>query len=157
MMPRSGVAPNSLFAIIRPNHIGFTVASINESLKFWVGALGFEVDEPISIDPEYASQFTGVPGAVFTVVYVHAPGIDIELLEYAGPLDRKQLIARPCDVGYAHVCFEVDDIHAAIAASVQVGWHAIAAILQIPAGPMQGLSFATVRGPDGVTVEFWQR
>ena len=63
------------------------------------GVLGLPADEPISIDANYATLVIGVAGAVSTVVYVHAPGIDIELLEYARPTDQKQFIPRPCDVG----------------------------------------------------------
>ena len=63
---------------------------------------------------------------------------------------------RPCDVGFAHIAFDVDDMDAAIAAAAAHGVHPINRTAVIDAGPNRGGKAVYMRDPDGITIEFIQ-
>jgi methylmalonyl-CoA/ethylmalonyl-CoA epimerase len=87
----------------RLNHVAIAVRDLKAATAVYRDILGAEVSEPDAI-PEH-----GV-----TVVFVSLPNTKIELLE---PLGADSPIAkfldRNPDGGIHHVCYEVDDIHAA--------------------------------------------
>ncbi|WP_046863355.1 methylmalonyl-CoA epimerase [Microvirga massiliensis] len=87
----------------RLNHVAIAVRDLKAATAVYRDTLGAEVSEPDAI-PEH-----GV-----TVVFVSLPNTKIELLE---PLGADSPIAkfldRNPDGGIHHVCYEVDDIHAA--------------------------------------------
>ena len=62
--------------------------------------------------------------------------------------------ARPCDTGFAHVAFNVDDAQAAVAAVQRYGVRPIAPPVTIDQGPNKGRKVVYVRDWDGVTIEF---
>ena len=43
------------------------------------------------------------------IAFLKAPGHTLELIEYRAPAEREAVRARPCDTGFAHVAFNVDD------------------------------------------------
>ena len=47
---------------------------------------------------------------------MRAPGHSIELIEYKAPAQRGRVDARPCDAGFAHIAFDVDDVDAVLEA-----------------------------------------
>ena len=65
--------------------------------------------------------------------------------------------ALPCDVGFAHVAYDVDDIDAAIEAAASHDVHLIGEVAVIDQGPNAGGRVAYLRDPDGVTIEFIQK
>ena len=87
----------------RLNHVAIAVRDLKAATAVYRDTLGAKVSEPDAI-PEH-----GV-----TVVFVSLPNTKIELLE---PLGADSPIAkfldRNPDGGIHHVCYEVDDIHAA--------------------------------------------
>lgn len=135
-------------------HTGLTVASIDDSLKFWVDALGFELEYRKELGGgEAMENIVGVPGADLRNAMVRTPdGYRIELLEYKGPSDRVTLVQRPCDVGSAHMTFSVSDMDAMLARIEPLGWRPEGKPHRMPSGMVVGY----VRGPDGHTVEFMQ-
>ena len=145
------------FKVIGTNHTSFTVANLDRSLAFFRDALGFKVTSKAPRDPRAIQQITGVDGAEVMIAYVRAPGHSIELIQYLGPEDRGIARPRPCDVGFAHVAFDVDDIDAAIKAGEAHGVQPIAVPFVTDAGPNAGSRVAYVRDPDGITFEFIQR
>ncbi len=148
---------SSTFRIGRANHIGFNVASLEDALAFWVGVLGFPAEPTELLGGALLANVCGVPEAEARVAFVHAPSLDIALLEYIRPAEGARFTPLPCDVGFVHLCFEVTDIDAAIGASEQVGWRGVSAPQTVPAGVLEGTRAAYVRSPEGITVEFWQR
>ena len=88
---------------------------------------------------------------------MQAPGHRLELIEYRGPADRGRVESRPCDAGFAHIAFDVDDIHEAIAAVRDAGSEPMGAPITVNAGPNKGGLVVYTRDPDGITVEFIQR
>ncbi len=87
----------------RLNHIAIAVPDLEAAGRIYRTVLGSEVSEPINL-PEH-----GV-----TVVFVRLPNSKIELLH---PFGEDSPIAgfleRHSGGGIHHICYEVDDIHAA--------------------------------------------
>ena len=144
------------FTISATNHTSFTVSNLDRSLSFFCDVLGFRLLIRSSRDPEFIARVVAIPGADIEVAYVQAPGHRIELIEYIGPAGRRQLESRPCDTGFAHVAFDVDDIDAAIAASEKVGVYALGPVQDLDRGPNKGGRVVYTRDADGITVEFIQ-
>ncbi|MEX0808069.1 MAG: methylmalonyl-CoA epimerase [Dongiaceae bacterium] len=87
----------------RLNHVAIAVPDLAEATALYRDTLGARVSEPLE-QPEH-----GV-----TVVFVDLPNTKIELLH---PLGNNSPIAnfleRNASGGIHHICYEVDDIHAA--------------------------------------------
>lgn len=91
-------------SIGRLNHIGVATPSIEKSVEMYVNLLGAtKVHEPFDLPPQ------GV-----RVCFVDTPNSQIELIE---PLGENSPIIKFLEKypqgGQHHVCFEVEDIHAA--------------------------------------------
>ena len=56
-------------------------------------------------DPSLIGQIAGVEGADIEAAYVQGPGHRLELIQYVAPEDRRQVEAKPCDTGFAHLAF----------------------------------------------------
>ena len=87
----------------RLNHVAIAVPDLRKASKLYRESLGAEVSEPVP-QPDH-----GV-----TVVFVELNNTKLELLEPLGvgsPIDN-YLKCNP-EGGIHHLCFEVDDIHAA--------------------------------------------
>ena len=105
------------FRVLATNHTSFTVSDLDRSIAFFSEVLGFEMVNRALRDPKLISSITGVPGADIEVAYIQGPGHRLELIQYHGPSERSQVDSRPCDSGFAHVAYDVDDVDAAVAAS----------------------------------------
>ena len=85
------------------NHVAIAVPDLKQASGIYESVLGADVSEPVPL-PEH-----GV-----TTVFVNLPNTKIELLE---PLGEDSPIAnflqRNAAGGVHHLCYEVDDIHAA--------------------------------------------
>lgn len=146
------------FNILRTNHTSFTVSDLERSVAFFRDALGFEVTSKAGRNPDIISRITGVAGADILVAYVRRPDHSLELIQYVGPESgRGTVSSRPCDVGFAHVAFDVDDIDAAIAACEPYDVRIVGEVATIDRGPNTGGKVAYLRDPDGVCIEFIQK
>ncbi len=145
------------FRVLRTNHTSFTVSDLDRATAFFNEALGFEVVSKAPRDPALIESITGVAGANILVVFLQAPGHRIELIQYLDPEDRGRVEARPCDTGFAHIAFDVDDIDAAIAAARPHGVHPIGPPTEIDDGPNRGCRVAYLRDPDGITIELIEK
>jgi catechol 2,3-dioxygenase-like lactoylglutathione lyase family enzyme len=144
------------FKVLSFNHTSFTVSDLDRAIAFFREVLGFEVTSKAPRDPAMIRRVTGVPGADVMIAYVQGPGHCIELIEYLGPEDRRSVKARPCDTGFAHMAFDVDDIEAAISAAEAHQVRPIAPPATIDQGPNRGAKVAYLRDPDAITIEFVQ-
>ena len=145
------------FRVLATNHTSFTVSDVERTSAFFVEALGFEVISKAPRDPQLIERVTGVVGADIIVVYIQAPGHRLELIEYLSPDERGQVQSRPCDAGFAHIAFDVDDIEAAVSASAPHGVVPICPPVTMDQGPNKGGSVAYLRDPDGITIEYIQK
>jgi methylmalonyl-CoA/ethylmalonyl-CoA epimerase len=89
--------------IKRLHHVGVATASIEDALKFYRDTLGLELTETLRMDDRQLK-----------IAFVTAGDSEVELLE---PTDTESTVARFIErrgPGLHHICFEVDDIQAAI-------------------------------------------
>lgn len=145
------------FRVVGTNHTSFTVSDLDRSVAFFTEALGFALLHRGPRDSAMIARVVGVPGADIEVAYVQGPGHRLELIEYKAPGDRGRVESRPCDAGFAHVAFDVDDIDAALAAAAAHGVEPLSEPQDLHTGPNKGGRVVYTRDPDGVTVEFIQR
>jgi catechol 2,3-dioxygenase-like lactoylglutathione lyase family enzyme len=71
-----------------------------------------------------------------------------------GPSARERFRPRPCDVGFAHIAFDVDSVDAAVAAAERYDVKPLGNVVRIDQGPNQGKKVVYLRDPDGITIEF---
>ena len=145
------------FQILSTNHTSFTVSDLDRTVAYFRDALGFEVTSKAPRDPKKVAEITGIEGAQVMIAYVRGAGHSIELIEYLGPSDRTSVRPRPCDVGFAHLAYDVDDIDAAIDRSAEHGVFPIGLVTVIDQGPNRGGRVAYLRDSDGITIEFIQK
>jgi len=136
------------------NHTSFTVSSLDRTIAFFRDCLGFDLVSRASRDPGLVSRITGVPGAQVTIAFLRGPGHTVELIEYTAPAGRGKVEARPCDVGFAHLALNVDNVDAAVEAAAKFGVTPVAPPVAIDQGPNRGRKVVYLRDADGVTVEF---
>ncbi len=77
----------------------------------------------------------------------------LELIEYRAPASKRAISARPCDTGFAHIAFNVDDAAAAVAAVERYGVRPISPPVAIDQGPNKGRKVVYLRDWDGITME----
>ena len=142
------------FRVLGTNHTSFTVSNLDRTLAFLRECLGFELVSKAPRDPALVSRITGVEGADTMIAFLKAPGHTLELIEYRAPATKGAVTARPCDTGFAHVAFNVDDVAAAVAAAERYGVKPIAPPVTIDQGPNKGRKVVYLRDWDGVTIEF---
>lgn len=151
------LARGQAFRIKSIDHTGFTVSSLDESLRFWIDALGFRHLYTWTFEAgPFIEQLVGVPGAAMRLAMVEGPGHSIELLEYTSPPDRPAYRPRSSDVGSVHLAFYVENIDALLARIASSGWRPVGEVQTVESGERKGLRLIYVRGPDGVTLEFLQ-
>lgn len=141
------------FRILGTNHTSFTVSDLERSIAFLRDGLGFELISKAPRDPKLVSRITGVEGAETMIAFLKAPGHTLELIEYRAPADKGAVKARPCDTGFAHVAFNVDDAQAALTALARYGVKPIAPPVAIDQGPNKGRKVVYLRDWDGITIE----
>ena len=146
----------SRYKVLATNHTSFTVSDLDRSIGFFAEVLGFELLHRGPRDPQFTERVVGVPGARIEVAYLQGPGHRLELIQYHAPKERQVLQSRPCDVGFAHVAFDVDDIDAVLAAAAAYGVEPLNPPQRLDAGPNKGGQVVYTRDADGVTVEFIQ-
>ena len=110
------------------DHIGLTVPDLEAATRFFAEAFGALVlydalphSAPARSGPELEARL-GVPaGTVQLAIRLlsFADGPSIELFEYRSPVQAAA--ATPCDYGWQHVAFYVDDIEGVAAAVVAAG------------------------------------
>ena len=142
------------FRVLATNHTSFTVSDLDRSIAFFTEVLGFEIVNRAHRDPNLISSITGISGADIEVAYIQGPGHRLELIQYPGPSDRRQVESRPCDSGFAHVAYDVDDVDAAVIASAYHQVLPIGEVTIIDKGPNAGRKVVYLRDRDGVTIEY---
>lgn len=93
------------------NHVAIVVPDLAAASSVYAGTLGAQVSAPVAL-----------PDHGVTTVFVELPNTKIELLHPLGedsPVEK--FLANNPSGGMHHVCYEVEDIHAAVAALVADG------------------------------------
>ena len=127
------------------DHIGIAVPNIEEALKFWAKGLGIEV--------AHAEE---VPSQKVKTAFLPVGETNVELLE---PTSEDSPIAKALEKrgpGIHHICFQVEDIHAALAHMKEQGGRLID---EQPRPGAHGMLVAFVhpKSTGGVLVELSQK
>ena len=142
-------------SITRFDHIGITVADLDEVTRFFVG-LGLEIDGRMSIEGEFVDTVTGIPGARTEIVGLRAPGGGtwIELSSFARPAHQPGSPAPMADeLGLRSVAFEVDVLHGTVEQLAADGYGLVGGV-----GRYEDVwLMAYVRGPEGIIVALAER
>jgi len=134
-------------------HIAISVSDMEKALEFYSGLLGLEVmmDMELENDPTIQAMF-GLKEIKMRYVLFLGKGARLNLLEFKHP--RGENVAkklRPYDHAIHHLAFVVDDVEAA--------YHELSAKGVEFISPPQDTGLAkaaTLRGPDGVSLELFQ-
>ena len=143
-------------AITRMNHTGFTFSDLDRAAAFFRDVLGFTISATTRQSGPAVERITGVAGAEVDIAFATGPGCTIELMRFLAPGSDRTFDLRPCDPGFAHIAFEVDDIDATLAAIEAAGFRSFSRPQIVPAGPRKGGKNIYTEGPDGIVVEFQQ-
>jgi methylmalonyl-CoA/ethylmalonyl-CoA epimerase len=131
--------------IARIDHIGIAVQNINDALTFFQDALGLQLDHIASEE-----------GGRTQVAFLPVGSSDVELVE---PQDDESGLARflaKRGEGIHHICFEVDDIDAALA---RLKAKDAQLIDETPRVNGQGMRYAFIhpKSAHGVLIELYQK
>ena len=128
----------------RLNHVGIATPSIDRAILLYRDVLGADVGVPFDL-----------PAQGVRVCFVDLPNTQIELIEPLGAASPIHgFLAKNPAGGQHHVCFEVDDIDAAIAMMVAGG----ARVLGVPRIGAHGTPVVFLHPKDmgGVLVELME-
>lgn len=128
----------------RLNHVGIATPSIDRSILLYRDVLGADVSVPFDL-----------PAQGVRVCFVDLPNTQIELIEPLGAASPIHgFLAKNPAGGQHHICFEVDDIDAAIAMMVAGG----ARVLGVPRIGAHGTPVVFLHPKDmgGVLVELME-
>ena len=139
--------------ITRMNHMSFTVSNLERSVDFYQNTLGLELKGQWTRGPEFSSKVTGIQGASLKIAFMGASNCVVELIEYAAPAGAK-IDTRTCNVGSAHVCFNVDDFDVMLKRALAGGAKLAGERTIIPEGNNAGKAVVYFEDPDGNTIEF---
>lgn len=143
-------------SIVRANHTGLTVNDLSGVACFFRDVLGFRLTDPARQSGPAVERMTGVPGAEIEIIFAIRPGFTVELMRYHAPEGQRVNTLRPCDTGFAHLAFEVEDIDSVVPLMRAAGAAPIGEPQVVPAGPRKGGRNLYVRGPDNIVIEFQQ-
>ena len=141
----------------RFDHVGITVGDL-EAVVTLFEALGLEVIGRSFVEGEFIDTVCGIPGSKTEVVGLNLPGADggtwLEVARFITPDHTPgSPDAMANELGIRNVCFEVDDIEAAVDKAAALGYGLVGGI-----GEYEGSwKMAYVRGPDGIVVNLTQR
>jgi methylmalonyl-CoA/ethylmalonyl-CoA epimerase len=131
---------------MRIDHVGISVANLEESVNWYVEKLGFELTRPITRNPDSPTAIARIKRGNFT----------IELFEIKGAAPLPEYRRNPTtDLrvhGLAHFAFEVDDAMAAVKDLESKGVE----IVLRPRKDELGRTFFFVSDNSGNTFEFIQ-
>lgn len=136
----------------RFNHMSFTVADMDRSVRFWTEAMGFEARSVSPRSGDWQAKVTGVSGAELLVAHLYGHGTHLELIQYLqSEGDRRRIDPNePCA---AHVCFEVEKIEESWRMLLAAGATPQGEIALVDSGPGKGLRAGYLRDPGGILIE----
>jgi methylmalonyl-CoA/ethylmalonyl-CoA epimerase len=131
--------------LIRIDHIGIAVPNIQDALQFFENALGIRLDHIASEE-----------GGKTQVAFLPVGGSEIELVE---PQEAESGLAKflaKRGEGVHHICFEVDDMDAALARLKENGAQLIDETPRVNASGMR-YAFIHPKSAHGVLIELYQK
>ena len=141
--------------IKRFDHVGITVGDLDSVTGFFVG-LGLEVEGRMFVEGEFLDTVIGIPDSRTEILMLRAPGggTTLELSSFVRPDHVSgSPAAMANELGLRNVCFEVEDLQAAVDAVTADGYALVGGI-----GEHENTwRMAYVRGPEGILVSLAER
>lgn len=129
----------------RLDHIGIAVQDINDALKFFESALGMKLEHVATEE-----------GGKTDVAFLPIGESEIELVQTHDPESGLGKFLAKRGEGIHHICFEVDDIRAAMARLQENGAQLIDETPRVNASGMQ-YAFIHPKSAHGVLIELYQK
>jgi catechol 2,3-dioxygenase-like lactoylglutathione lyase family enzyme len=137
------------------DHVGITVADLDSVTAFFVD-LGLEVEGRTFLEGDFIDEVTGMPGSRSEIVVLRPPGggTGVELARFVRPDHVPgSPDAMANELGLRSICFQVDDLRAAVAGAAANGYGLVGGMGQHESS----WRMAQVRGPEGIAVSLAQR
>lgn len=141
------------------HHVGLICSDLDRSIYFYHDILGFKFqNEPTGwFEGPELEKGVGVPGAKLRQVSLWVDETTtFELIEYADRADTNGKPVPNNHLGAAHVCFNVDDIHATKAELESKGVVFYSDVNVVDSGPLAGWRWCYFSDPDGLALELIQ-
>jgi catechol 2,3-dioxygenase-like lactoylglutathione lyase family enzyme len=141
--------------IKRFDHVGITVADLDEATAFFVG-LGLEVEGRTFVEGEFVETVTAIPGSRSHIVMLRPPdgGTRLELSSFVEPEPQPgSPTAMANRLGIRNVAFEVDDLQGTVDRLAADGYGLVGGIGRYE----DAWRMAYVRGPEGIIVSLAER
>jgi catechol 2,3-dioxygenase-like lactoylglutathione lyase family enzyme len=137
------------------DHVTVVVRDVDAAKRFF-GFLGFREDRAVVISGEPFATYMGVDGIeaehVTLVLEGVTPRTEVQLLKYRHPEEIPDPDIRQLNkVGFNHVCFAVDDLHAMVERLTAAGVR-----LRTDVMDFHQRKLVFLYGPDDITVELAQ-
>lgn len=141
--------------IMRFDHVGITVADLDNTVRFFEG-LGLEVEGRDTIEGEFLDTVIGIPDSRLAMVMLRtadgAARFELSCFERPDHLPGSPE-APATEIGLRNVCFEVEDLQAALDYAAGEGFGLVGAVGRYE----DQWLMAYVRGPEGIIVSLAQR
>ena len=143
-------------SIHRFDHVGITVADLEQVSAFFV-SLGLQAEGgPMSIEGDFLDTVIGIPASRTPIIMLSPPGggTRLELSSFVQPEHRPgSPAAMANELGLRNVAFEVDDLPAILQRLTADGYGLVGGV-----GEHEGTwRMAYVRGPEGIIVSLAER
>ena len=102
------------------NHVGITVRDLDKAIPFYEALFGRKVANVDKIGGKRMAAVQGLDDTLIRYANVHLDNINIDILEYDKPKSSEASYSNE-QVSAMHMCFEVDDIEAAVARLKEIG------------------------------------
>jgi catechol 2,3-dioxygenase-like lactoylglutathione lyase family enzyme len=134
-------------------HTGWVTRSLDESLAFWTGVMGFTVQSVVERSGDWIAGFTGVPGARLRIAHLNGLGQRLEFLEFTAAGTGEAGGLPPQSACTAHVCVRSKDVGALRERILDAGGSLQGDITTITEGPSAGARGLYLRDPCGFLIE----
>lgn len=135
------------------NHTSFTVSHLQDSISFYENVLGLQLLSLAERDEEFSSAVTGIENVKMKIGYMKAENCSIELIEYTKGAGER-IDTATCNIGSAHVCFNVKDFRTWMEHLKKNGVRFRGDLCCVPAGPNKGKRVIYAMDNDGNNLEF---
>lgn len=140
--------------VLAAHHTGLTVRSLERSIAFYQGLLGFEVVFRWNPQAPYIGELVGFPDVDLHAAVLRIPNspVFLELLEYRGIGENAVDISNG-NIGNAHIAFTVDALDPLFERLAAEGVKSVSKPVTPTIGPNRGGRAVYLIDPDGFRVE----
>ena len=137
------------------DHVGITVADLDTATEFFAD-LGLEIEGRTFLEGAFVDDVIGIPDARTEIVVLRPPvgGTGVELARFVRPAHvpgSPNALAN--ELGLRSICFQVEDLEAAVEGLAAKGYGLVGAIGRYE----DTWLMAHVRGPEGIVVSLTER